>query len=344
VTSAVIDSATLDTALDAVLERHGPGLHGLVTENGEVVYQRSVGVADLDSGRAIEPGEFFRIGSVTKVYVAALVLRLAQDGVLALTDTVQRWLGDIVPGGDVMTVEVLLRLRSGLPDYVEPLFGTPPDISLAGHYWTPQHLIRVALAAPDRWDPDTAYRYSNTDFILLGLIVEAATGERLDAQMQQRIFEPLGLRDTILPAVDPVIRPPHPTGHLRFGADQGYLPSPDVSPSEAWTSGAIVATPRDLAAFFDRLIGGTVLAPEWLARMLDGTQVIDEHRKRGLGIVRFEFQPGRVAYGHQGGVPGYTSVVARSTNGRCVVIYQNGIDMQAALSSDNEFTQAGLAL
>ena len=119
---------------------------------------------------------------------------------------------------------------------------------------------------------------------------------------------------------------------------------PKASPSESWTSGAIVATGRDLARFCDGLLGGALLGGAWLNRMTTGTQVLDEHRQRGLGIVRFRFPlTGTPAYGHQGGMPGYTSVVARTEAGRSVVVLQNGIDMHGPLSSDNEFMQVALA-
>ena len=176
------------------------------------------------------------------------------------------------------------------------------------------------------------------------MIIEAATGQSVEAQLYQRVFEPLELRDTTFPTVDPRIRGPHPTGHVRTAPDMPYAICPEVSPSESWTSGAIVATGRDLARFCDGLLGGALLDGAWLNRMTAGTQILDEHRQRGLGIVRFEFTPGAVAYGHQGGMPGYTSVVARTGAGRSVVVLQNGIDMHDPLSSDNEFMQVALAM
>jgi D-alanyl-D-alanine carboxypeptidase len=278
-----INEEILRQALAATGRDHGPGLYGLVTEGGEVMFEESVGVADVENSWPIEARDRFRIGSVTKVYVAALVLRLVADGVLSLTDSLQRWLPDAVPGGEAVTVEMLLRMRSGLPDYVPTLLGDPPDLTVLQRYWSPQQLVDLALTAPDRLAPDSVFRYSNTDYVLLGLVVEKATGQRVDAQMWQRLFEPLGLRDTTFPTADPYLRGPHAVGYLRSTPTSPYIECTKLSPSEEWTSGAIVATAHDVAAFLDGLVGGAVLDPASLALMTDCREVIDAYRSRGLG-------------------------------------------------------------
>jgi D-alanyl-D-alanine carboxypeptidase len=217
------DETFLQDALARSGQDHGPGLFGLVTEAGQVVFAGSAGAADLTRPRPPAARDLFRIGSVTKVYVAALVLALADEGVLSLADPVQRWLPGVVPGGEQITVEMLLRLRSGLPDYLGLLFGDPPDLRVLDRYWPPGELIGLALAAGDRWPPGAGYRYSNTDYVLLGLVIERAAGQRVDALLWQKIFQPLDLRDTVFPVADPYLRGPHAafpgTGHrsLRIG-------------------------------------------------------------------------------------------------------------------------------
>lgn len=159
-------------------------MFGLVTEAGQPVFTGAVGSADLDDPRPIAAHDRFRIGSVTKMYAATLVLQVVADGLLALDDTVEKLLPGLVPDGADVTVEMLLRLRSGLPDYTSALFGDPPnDLSVLGSYWSPRRLVTAALASGDRLPADRRYRYSNTDYILFGLMVEQATGERVDAQM-----------------------------------------------------------------------------------------------------------------------------------------------------------------
>jgi len=193
-----------------------------------------------------------------------------------------------------------------------------------------------------RIPPGREYRYSNTDFILLGMMIEEATGERVDAQMWQRIFRPLNLTDTTFPTVDLYLRGPHAKGYLRTSPDDSYTEFTEMSPSEAWTSGAIVATAADVAAFLDALFAGPLLPAELLSRMIEPTQEIDRYRSRGLGVVRLDYGTGNVAYGHQGGMPGYTTVAARTESGRCVVLWQNGMDLHAPLSFNTAFVQAAL--
>jgi len=246
---------------------------------------------------------------VTKTYVTALVLGLVAEGVLAFDDSVERWLPRMVPGADEITVEQLLRMRSGLPDYLGPLLGHPPDLTVLQRYWSPQRLVQMALTSSDRIAPDRAYRYCNTDYILLGLIVESAAGERVDAQLWQRIFQPLQLEHTTFPTVDSQIRGPHAHGHLRGNASQPYMEFTTLSPSQAWTAGAIVSTPLEVARFFDALLSGQLIDEESLARMIDCAEPLDERSARGLGIVRRSYDNGRVLYGHHGGIPGFTTLV-----------------------------------
>ena len=176
-----IDAAPLRDALAETAAAHGPGLVGLVTEQGEPVFEEGTGVADLDTGRPPTADDRFRIGSITKTYVSALLVQLLREGAFARTDTVERWLPGLVPGGDELTVELLLRMRSGLPDYVWPLLGTPPDLGRLTRYFRPEELVEVALAQPDRHPPGDSFRYCNTDYVLLGLVAEKATGTRVDA-------------------------------------------------------------------------------------------------------------------------------------------------------------------
>jgi len=195
----------LTSALEQTAESYGPGLFGLVCEGDRVVFAGSAGVADLDCPRPIALGDRFRIGSVTKVYVATTLLQLVDEQIVALSDPVAKWLPDLIPAGDEITVEMLVRMRSGLPEYVEALFGSPPDIGVLYRYWSPESLVETALRVDDRRPPDSEYRYCNTDYVLLGLIIEKATRQSLEAQLWQRIFAPLYLHDTSFPTVDPQV-------------------------------------------------------------------------------------------------------------------------------------------
>lgn len=333
----------LSEALARTAADHGPGLVGLVTDRGEPVFEGAVGVADLDGDRAPTADDRFLIGSITKTYVSALLAQLLREGAFARTDTVQRWLPGLVAGGDELTVDLLLRMRSGLPDYAWPLLGDPPDLNRITRYFRPEELVAVALAQPDRNPPGESFRYCNTDYVLLGLIVEAATGTRVDALLHERVLAPLQLHDTTFPIAQTRLHGPHARGYVRMAADAPYEPIPAVSPSESWTAGAMTATPRDLGRFFDALLDGRVVDPADLETMTARIEPLAEEIWRGFGLVRYERPDGTVAFGHHGGVPGYTALALRTTTGRTVVLAQNGIDLHDPLVSDNPFVAAALA-
>jgi D-alanyl-D-alanine carboxypeptidase len=330
----------LQGALNETAVTHGPGLFGLVTEGNRVVFAGSAGVADLAQRRPIALEDRFRIGSVSKVYVATVMLQLVAESVVALDDPVEKWLPSLVPDADEITIEMVMRMRSGLPDYVEALFGEPVDLAVLARYWSPEELVRTALRVGDRRSPGSVYRYSNTDYVLLGLIIEQATGQLLEAQLWQRIFDPLQLNETSFPAVEPQLRGRHATGYVRFSSTAPYVECTTVTPSESWSSGAIVSTPREVASFLEALLTGRLLTNPWLAMMLECTESIDPHRSRGLGIVRYDFDNGVSAYGHQGGVAGFSTMALRTIPGRCVVLYQNAFDVTSPLPYDAPFMVA----
>ena len=326
---AMTNNALAD-ALDRTAADHGPGLFGLVTEGGRTVFEGATGVADLDSRRPMTADDLVRIGSITKTYVSVLAMQLAAEGAFAFDDTLERWVPGLVDGGAEITVELLLRMRSGLPEYDDEPVGDERDLEPLRRHWRPEELVAKALAKDDRKPPDTVHRYCNTDYLLLGMIMERATGERVDVHLHQRICAPLGLASTTFPLADPYLRGPHAKGHLRVRDE--WLECTTLSMSEAWTAGGMAASARDLALFFDALLDGRLLDAEGLAHMTDCAEVFDDEWSRGVGLVRF-----RDAYGHSGGIPGYTTIAWRTATGRTIILCQNGIDLNAMLTTENPF-------
>jgi D-alanyl-D-alanine carboxypeptidase len=205
--------AELDRAVDRVVSAGAPGVIALVRDGHRTV--RAVGgLADRRSRRPLRPGDRFRVGSNTKTFVATVVLQLAGEGRLALEDTVERWLPGLVPGGGAITVRQLLNHTSGLPDYA------PEDddsfirqvLADRRRKWTPQELVGIAMARPPLFAPGAAWGYSNTGYVLLGLIAEAASGRPLATELRRRIFAPLHLRGTTF-ATGPGIAGRHGHGY-----------------------------------------------------------------------------------------------------------------------------------
>ncbi|HYA50372.1 MAG TPA: serine hydrolase domain-containing protein, partial [Streptosporangiaceae bacterium] len=234
--------------LDQLVAAGAPGaaawIHG---EHGSV--QAASGVADLRAGRPMRPGLHFRAGSLTKSLVATVVLQLVAEGQLSLPDTLGRWLPAILPYGDRVTVHQLLNHTSGVPDYwaaVErTLYGSGQGRLRA---WTPQALAGLVAGQPPGFPPGTAWSYSNTGYVLLGLIVEAATGNTLAGELGRCIFGPLGLRGTLLPGNSPAIPNPESRGYsLPLSPQREVITGPledftAQNPSWAWAAGALVST------------------------------------------------------------------------------------------------------
>ena len=265
-----IDPGELQRLLDQIVAARAPGAAARVRD-GHQVTQAASGVADLRSGRPMQSGLTYRVGSLTKPLVATVVLQLVAEHRLSLSDTVQRWLPGILPYGDQVTIRQLLNHTSGVPDYtLEPLVRLYTFPRGRFRAWRPRELVALVADQPPDFPPGTAWSYSNTGYILAGLIVQAATGHQLGQELARRILRPLGLRDTLFPVNRPTIPRPYVRGYsLPLGQEQGPLLDFTVfNPSVAWAAGALVSNLGDLERFFRALLGGRLLPPRLLAAMM----------------------------------------------------------------------------
>jgi D-alanyl-D-alanine carboxypeptidase len=292
-----------------------PGAVVLVRDaNG--VRAGAAGYANLRTKEPMRVGHAFRVGSITKTFVATVVLQLAAEGTLALDDTVERWLPGLVPHGQGITLRQLLNHTSGIYNYTGDETFIRSVARSPRRVLAPAELVAVATRHEPEFDPGTSWSYSNTGYILLGLVVEKAAATSLDQVLRDRIFRPLGLSRTSFPAA-PTLPPPFAHGYLP--AANRLVPTPngkpvDVtvwSPSWAWAAGALVSTAGDLARFYGALLGGELLAPEQFAQMKTTVPIPESPGAYGLGLASDSFSCGR-ALGHTGGVPGFTSIAYSS--------------------------------
>src|SRR3954468_19018805 len=232
----------LQHALDRVVATGVPGAVLLVREGRRTIRLTS-GHGNLKPKTPMRRRVRFRVGSITKAFVATAVLQLVGERKLALEDTVERWLPALVPNGERITVRELLNHTSGLfafggdREFVTQAFQDPLRV------WTPQEIVAIATAHPPTFAPGAGWSYSDTNYFVLGLIVEAATGRPLASALRRRILAPLRLRATSLPT-EPDIAGPHAHGYF-------LRPLEDVtvgSPSVQWAAGALVSNADDLAA------------------------------------------------------------------------------------------------
>jgi D-alanyl-D-alanine carboxypeptidase len=300
--------------LDAVVASGSPGALVLV-DDGPDRAEAVSGVAVLRGRVPLRAVDRFRAGSITKTLVAVLVLQLVAEHRLRLGDTVKRWLPGLVPNGGQITLRELLAHRSGLSDYAGEAALLRQIASEPRRRWSPGELIRLALAMGPVAPVGKRFAYASTNYVLLGLILERATGTTLERQLHRRIIAPLGLRDT---SFSPGARIPgrHANGYT-LSAHDGIVGSlatardrSTASASWAWAAGAIVSTAPDLSRFFAALLQGRLLPDRLLALMRPPTG-----GRYGLALAAFQ-TPCGIAIGHTGNLLGTVSAAWSSLDGR----------------------------
>ncbi|WP_214369734.1 serine hydrolase domain-containing protein [Pseudonocardia sp. H11422] len=334
-------ATTLRPALETRLrELRAPGAVVLVDVPGQGTWLTGLGVGDLDTGARMRVDDHVRTASVTKTFTATVVLQLVDEGRVRLDDPVATYVAD-VPNGATITVRDLLSHRSGLYNTTDdPGLNATLDAQ-PGKVWNDQELLAIAFSHPPVFAPGQAFQYTNTNYLLLGLIAEQAGGAPLRDLMAQRIFTPLAMRDTTLPARDDSSIPgPHQRGYI-FGTNTegiaaytaalagdaaaaqvtvapGVAPTDatDWSPSYTYADGAAISTVRDLQVWARALATGALLSPATQAQRLQ----FSADGNYGLGIER-SFGG---LIGHNGAIPGFQTFVGyQPTTGATVIVAAN---------------------
>jgi D-alanyl-D-alanine carboxypeptidase len=307
------------------------------------------GVADLTTGQPATADLNMRAGSITKTLVATVALQLVDQGTLRLDDTVQRWLPGLLPYGRQVTVQMLLQHTSGIPDYWEdgqdallPHFLSDPgfrDLT-----WTPRQLVGLIADLPPEFTPGFKAKYSDTNYIVAGMIVEQATGHLVGDEIQNRIIAPLGLSHTSFPTTSTTLPAPFTHGYS-LPLDSNGKPIAGATPvdfttyntSVLWATGALISNPNDINTFYRALLGGRLLSARMMLAM---KATVPLHQPGwppgvgfGLGIWSWKLQCGITVWGHEGEVPGFNTYAFASPDGR------RSITMQITLlkATDSEF-------
>ena len=331
----------LEAALDAIIVQGAPGVVAL-SRAGDDVVSRARGVRDIDTGEPLGVDDRFRVGSNSKPFVATVVLQLVGEGRLGLDDSVERWLPGVLPRGADIGVRQLLNHTSGIAHNAhDPELLAPYLSGELEHRWSPAELVAFSADEPLAFDPGTGHLYSNTNYHVLGLIVEAVTGEEPLSEVERRIIMPLALGATDWPASDPQINGRHSRGY-HFSPDfGGKLDMTVFSPSWAWTAGGLISTADDLARFNDALFGGELLAPELMRELL--ISVDTDEGGYALGVQTWD-TPCGPAWGHEGDFPGYHSIVMTALDGqRQAVVLINSDDAIGIGLADPQLGPAAFA-
>ncbi|WP_006244451.1 serine hydrolase domain-containing protein [Mycolicibacterium tusciae] len=328
-----IDAAAFRAVVEKVAkDLYVPGaMVVLRTPQGD--FEATVGTTELGAVAPPAADTHFRIASNTKTFTAALIVLLAQDGKLKFDDPISDYVPD-VPDGNNITIADLLKMRSGLYNYTAaPELADALDADPA-KAWTPQEVLAIGFKHPPNFPPDTEYEYDNTNYALLGLVAEKVGGSPLAQQFQDRLFGPVGLEQTSLPAIDDTSIPaPYSHGYM-YGESKyaladieypagmqaemrdGTLEPVDYTnqnSSYATAAGGAISTADDLATWIKALVSGKVFDADFHRQWLDSLQVeipdAAGGQEYGYGISYQRYSPTAQMYYHRGELPGFNSFI-----------------------------------
>ncbi len=304
--------AKADEILTSAYPMGGPGAAAIITKDGRPVYRRATGLADLEFSTMLEPDMVFRIGSVTKQFTAAGVLLLADRGALRLEDEITKYVPDFDTGTRHVTIEHLLTHTSGIKNYTDVAAWRPTW----GQDLTPSQLVAFVKPDPFEFEPGSRWAYSNTGYILLGMVIEKASGTPYAEFMRKEVLLPLGLSRTMYD--DPMkIVPRRARGYVRVNGE--LLNAPYLSMTHPFAAGALVSTVDDLARWDAALTAHRLLKPESLARMFVPYRLQSgESAGYAMGWVISSYE-GHALAEHGGGIPGFTCQVVRFADDKVYV-------------------------
>ncbi|MGV9357659.1 serine hydrolase domain-containing protein [Streptomyces misionensis] len=313
---------TVQQSLDQLVRDDGvPGALASVQTRSGHTRSYTAGVGDVVTGATVPRDGQVRIGSNTKTFTAVVVLQLVAEGQVRLGASVDTYLPGVLRGDHIdgrrITVRQLLQQTSGLPDYVNHL---ADDV----RHYDPGELLELALKDKAHFAPGRKWEYSNTNYLVAGLLIEKVTGRTVAEQIHQRIVERIGLRHTYFPAPgDATVREPHPKGYYQESASAPLVDATEWDPSWAWAAGQMISTNSDLNRFFSALLSGRLLPKPQLDQMLTtvaAARPFPAGARYGLGLVSRPLSCGGVYWGHGGSMTGYETRGGVTENGRAANI------------------------
>ena len=306
---------------DSIITDAGqPGMIISICKDGNVIYEKAKGIANTETKEPMDSKMRFRIGSLTKTFTGTVLLQLVDEGKLKLDDAIDKFFPQI-SNSKKITVRMLGDMTSGLNNYSED---KEFDDSLAINplkKWKPEELVGISLRNTAYFEPGKGWHYSNTNTILLGMIIEKLTGSTLEQEIKKRIIDKLGMKQTDFPNV-PAITGSYPRGYGEDDKSWVY-PLTDVTekynPSWGWAAGAMISTIEDLKIYIKALAEGTLISKESQAERFKWS--FETHgMKYGFAI----FKAGDDFYGHNGSYPGFHNVTVYSPKTKTsVIIFYN---------------------
>ncbi|MFD5390086.1 serine hydrolase domain-containing protein [Streptomyces sp. NPDC127074] len=325
-----------------------PGAAVLIRGAGGGTRFIAAGVADVRTGRRIHRNDHFRAGSLTKTVIAAVTLRLAAQRRLGLDDPVEKHLPGLVRGhgndGRNITIRQLLNHTSGLFDYTEDPVLARQLSAAADRTRTPAALVRTALTHRPYFAPGTEWRYSNTNYVLLGMVVQRVTGRSYAAEARREVLGPLRLRGTSFPGTRTALPAPHGRAYTRDSGARDSEVRGDgarrdvtvLNPSFAGAAGELVSTLDDLSRLVSGLLRGTVV-PRAELRQMRNTAASDG--RYGMGLFPVRLPCGVTLWGHNGEINGSYALAVATADGRHTLAYRLNSTAGSGLTAETSLLE-----
>ncbi len=299
--SHAVFAARVDSLAAAfIAEPQAPGMSIAVIRGGhDTLVFKGYGLSDIEAGVAATPASVYRIGSITKQFTSAAVMRLVERGAVHLDDSIATYLPQLPAPWRRVTVRQLLNHTSGIPSYTDLGEGW---VRRWGEEMPPDTLVALTAHRPMDFAPGTKWKYDNTGYILLGMLIEKVSGRPYAAYIDSTLFRPLGLTGTSYCYTAPII-PHRAQGYARSG--HTYVNAPYLNMSQPFSAGALCSTVGDLARWNRALATGQVVTAASYRQMRspEGAAVGDHY---GFGLVQYTLN-GHAMIAHGGGINGFIS-------------------------------------
>ncbi|EEL67710.1 serine hydrolase domain-containing protein [Bacillus mycoides] len=317
-TSTQRDRNSVKQAVRDTLQLGFPGVLAKTSEGGKT-WSYAAGVANLSSKKPMKTDFRFRIGSVTKAFTATVVLQLAEENSLNLDDSIEKWLPGVIQGNGYddkqITIRQLLNHTSGIAEYTRSKGFNLMDTKKS---YRAEELVKMGISMPPDFAPGKSWSYSNTGYVLLGILIETVTGNSYAEEIENRIIEPLELSNTFLPGNSSVIPgTKHARGYIQLDGASEPKDVTYYNPSMGSSAGDMISTADDLNKFFSYLLGGKLLKEKQLKQMLTTVPTGEAALGRyGLGIYETKLPNGVSIWGHGGSIPGFVTFAGGTLGGK----------------------------
>jgi len=331
--------AAIDAALEqSFVDSRAPGVVVGIWIPGEGSYVATRGVSDIKTRQPMRVDDHFRIGSITKTFTATLLLILADENKLGLDDPVSKYVA-WVPNGDKITLRMLADMTAGLHSYTEDDAWVKIAFSNFKRVWTPRELVDVGLKSPPDFPPGQGWHYSNTNYVLLGMILEQITGTKIQDSFAEKMFKPLKLRQTSWPIGD-ALPEPYAHGTTVQTLDDKLADATHRNPSFAFTAGELVSTMADLRTWVVSYTTGSLVSPEMQKQRLMWMTMppMTPERAYGIGI---GIDHGWL--GHTGELPGYNCSANYLPEKKAVIVVLVNSDIPAGKNNPAPMIMKALA-